>query len=169
MKSAAVVCFGKLKTPGMAETFADFAKRLFRSVDFSVYELKPVPAPDKSEATRDQVLNLEKEKIEELISSKAFTQQHGKQLHFWVLDESGRAFPTLEWSKKLQRNWDQNQTPVFIIGSGLGLSDHWIENATTLVSFGPQTVSHELARILCIEQLYRAVSILNGHPYHNEG
>ncbi len=147
----------------------EFTKRLQRYCDFRVYELKPLVVEEKTDAHRKRVTEKETELVLELMQSRAFLAAHGKNLHWIALDESGKPQPTLAWSELLQRDWDQSRAPVFFIGSGLGLGDELIKRAQVLISFGPQTFSHELARLVLTEQLYRAASLLEGHPYHNEG
>ena len=58
---------------------------------------------------------------------------------------------------------------VIVIGGSLGIGHNLLKAANRTVSFGPQTFSHELARLVLVEQLYRALSFNEGHPYHNEG
>lgn len=169
MKSIALICYGKLKTPGLDASVGEFSKRLGRYVDFRAYELKPLPVEEKSEAVRARVTEKEAAQVQELITSKAFQSAHGRALTLVCLDESGKAMPTTDWAKLLSREFDSGKTPVFLIGSGLGLGDALLRQAQLRVSFGPQTLSHELARLVLVEQLYRAASYLEGHPYHNEG
>jgi 23S rRNA (pseudouridine1915-N3)-methyltransferase len=55
------------------------------------------------------------------------------------------------------------------MGGSLGLGERILKQAQKRIGFGPQTLSHELARLVLMEQLYRALSFRAGHPYHNEG
>src|SRR5690606_9495163 len=130
---------------------------------------KPLTVPQKSEAVREHVTQKEGEQVRELIQSKGFQTVPGRSLQLICLDESGKALRTTEWARILTRAFDSGATPVFLIGSGLGLSDSLLQQAQLRLSFGPQTLSHELARLVLLEQLYRAASLLAGHPYHNEG
>ncbi|MBC7387253.1 MAG: 23S rRNA (pseudouridine(1915)-N(3))-methyltransferase RlmH, partial [Cryobacterium sp.] len=58
---------------------------------------------------------------------------------------------------------------AFCVGSSLGFSEALRGKARGLFSLGPQTLSHEIARLVLAEQLYRSFSVLRGHPYHHEG
>lgn len=169
MKSVALICFGKLKTPGFEAAVGEFSKRLQRYVDFKTYELKPLPVEQKSDAVRARVTGKESAMVLELIESKAFQASHGHNITIACLDESGKPLTTVDWSKKLEAEFDQGKTPVFLIGSGLGLGDELLKRASLKIGFGAQTFSHELARLVLVEQLYRATSYIEGHPYHNEG
>jgi 23S rRNA (pseudouridine1915-N3)-methyltransferase len=62
---------------------------------------------------------------------------------------------------------DRNPLPlVFAIGPANGFSDEMRESASLLLSLGKMTLAHELARVVLLEQIYRAFTILKGHPYH---
>ena len=77
---------------------------------------------------------------------------------------------TTDWAKSLNTLADRGSGElVFVVGGSLGLGDSILKIAHHRLSFGPQTVSHEIARLLLVEQVYRALSFLSGHPYHNEG
>ena len=62
---------------------------------------------------------------------------------------------------------DPGRQPVFVLGGPHGLSPDILSRADAVLAFGPGTLPHELARIVLLEQLYRALTILAGHPYHH--
>lgn len=170
MKKITLICYGRLKTPGLSESVAEFTKRLSRFTEFQVVELKPLPIPEKSEALRSQIPEKEGEEILNLLSNPAFKQKAGRFPHLWCLDETGKSMKTTEWASELSLVTDRGPGElVLIIGGSLGLGSSILKAAQKRVSFGPQTLSHELARLILVEQLYRALSFLEGHPYHNEG
>ncbi|MCD8205807.1 MAG: 23S rRNA (pseudouridine(1915)-N(3))-methyltransferase RlmH [Clostridia bacterium] len=70
------------------------------------------------------------------------------------------------FSKKIKGFIDEGKTMTFIIGSSEGLSGEVKEKADTLMSFSDMTFPHMLARVMLLEQLYRAVTIINGGKYH---
>lgn len=85
-----------------------------------------------------------------------------------LLDERGKQFSSqglAEWVRR-QRD-DGQQRIVFAIGPADGWSDGERRRAGVLLSLGPMTLPHELARVVLSEQLYRAFTILAGHPYHH--
>ncbi|NDG86246.1 MAG: 23S rRNA (pseudouridine(1915)-N(3))-methyltransferase RlmH [Proteobacteria bacterium] len=170
MRKITLICFGKLKTPGLPDAVAEFEKRLGRYVEFQAIELKPVPVPEKSETLRSTIPEKEARILLELIDSPGFKSKAGKTPELWCLDETGKALPTREWSKNLEDLGTRGSGElVLVIGGSLGLGDAILKRAHRKVSLGPQTLSHELARLILTEQLYRALSYLSGHPYHNEG
>lgn len=86
-----------------------------------------------------------------------------------VLDESGRSLSSRAFANKLGTWRDSGRgTVAFIIGGSSGLTDDVRHRADLLLSFGRQTWPHILARVMLIEQIYRAQQILAGHPYHRD-
>ena len=170
MKKITLICYGKLKTPGFDDAIAEFTKRLSRYTDFQVIELRPTPIPEKSEALRDQIPEKEGEQILELMATPAFKQKAGHQTELWCLDETGKSMKTTEWAAHFETlRYRGSGELVLVIGGSLGVGHNLLKAATRRISFGPQTLSHELARLVLVEQLFRALSFNEGHPYHNEG
>jgi 23S rRNA (pseudouridine1915-N3)-methyltransferase len=157
--------FGKLRTPGLREA-ADYYKKLIRTWQpIEEVELKPIAVPEKSPALRQQIQAKEAELLAErwdsLLSPRAAV---------FLLDEGGRALTTQQWAKTV-RDLKDGSVPeaAFCIGSSLGFADALRKRSRAILSLGPQTLPHELARVVLLEQLYRAWSVVQGHPYHNEG
>jgi 23S rRNA (pseudouridine1915-N3)-methyltransferase len=160
-----VVSFGKLKTPGLRDAVDYYLKLLSVWTPVRELELKPLSVPDKSPATRKLIQEKEGtlllNKLEQSLSSRGIMV---------LLDETGKNLPTHTWSTQLQKFQDDGIREVsFCIGSSLGFSAEIRTRARLCLSFGSQTLSHELARAVLCEQIYRAWSVNRGHPYHNEG
>ena len=87
-----------------------------------------------------------------------------------VLDERGKALSSMELAKKLEgwRDTGRRETR-FLLGAADGHEEELRGKADLLLSFGPATWPHMLARAMLAEQLFRATSILANHPYHREG
>jgi 23S rRNA (pseudouridine1915-N3)-methyltransferase len=87
-----------------------------------------------------------------------------------VLDERGEALASTAFAKKLE-NWRDTgrREARFMIGAADGHDEAARDGADLLLSFGPATWPHMLARAMLAEQLFRATSILANHPYHREG
>jgi 23S rRNA (pseudouridine1915-N3)-methyltransferase len=79
-----------------------------------------------------------------------------------VLDERGRDLSTAQFAKLLQA------PAAFVIGGADGLSDATRQDADTLLRLSAMTLPHALAQVVLCEQLYRAATLLTGHPYHRE-
>jgi 23S rRNA (pseudouridine1915-N3)-methyltransferase len=81
-----------------------------------------------------------------------------------ALSADGRALTTDVFARRLER-WSQ-PLAVFVIGGPLGLDPAFRKTADAVLSLSPMTLPHELARVVIAEQIYRAVTILRGVPYH---
>ena len=85
-----------------------------------------------------------------------------------ALDERGTAFTSTGFAQRLGSWRDQSLEPLFIIGGADGLAQPVLDRAGLTLALGAMTWPHLLVRVLLAEQLYRAQSILEGHPYHRE-
>ena len=85
-----------------------------------------------------------------------------------VLDERGVQASTRELSDWIRRWIDEGVSPAFVIGGADGLDDNVKMRADKLMGLSRLTMPHALVRVVLAEQLYRAVSILKGHPYHRD-
>lgn len=84
-----------------------------------------------------------------------------------VLDERGEALDSVAFSRRLQRRRDQGEAAIaFLIGGADGHDPALRAEADWLLSLGPMTWPHALARLMLVEQIYRAAAITAGHPYH---
>lgn len=85
----------------------------------------------------------------------------------WALDVAGVAWSSRQWADGLnQARLDGRRRLTLVVGGHLGLGQAVLERADRRISFGPQTMAHELAALVAAEQIYRAGSILAGSPYH---
>ncbi|SDN26990.1 23S rRNA (pseudouridine1915-N3)-methyltransferase [Desulfonauticus submarinus] len=85
-----------------------------------------------------------------------------------LLDEKGKLFNSIEFSKVIDNICTQQKIPCFIIGGSYGNSQQIKNKADLLISLSPLTFCHELAYVVLLEQIYRSLTIIIGHPYHNE-
>jgi 23S rRNA (pseudouridine1915-N3)-methyltransferase len=84
-----------------------------------------------------------------------------------LLDSRGRQLSAEEFAKWLGEYQERSSAPLlFAIGPADGFSDEARRAATLVLSVGKMTLAHELARVVLLEQIYRAFTILKGHPYH---
>ncbi|HSM85670.1 MAG TPA: 23S rRNA (pseudouridine(1915)-N(3))-methyltransferase RlmH [Candidatus Limnocylindrales bacterium] len=84
-----------------------------------------------------------------------------------LLDARGRQFTSEEFAELLRDQQDRGTQNLFFgVGPADGFSDKARSSADLILSFGKMTLAHELARIVLLEQIYRAFTILKGHPYH---
>lgn len=84
-----------------------------------------------------------------------------------LLDSRGKQFTSEEFARFLEEQQNRGSQPLlFAVGPANGFSEQARKAASVLVSLGKMTLPHELARVVLLEQLYRAFTILKGHPYH---
>jgi len=83
------------------------------------------------------------------------------------LDERGKSMPSLMFAALLDEIATTSRTPCFMLGGAFGLDEAARSKARLVLSLGPMTLPHELARVLLLEQVYRAESILRKTPYHH--
>ncbi|WP_375572616.1 23S rRNA (pseudouridine(1915)-N(3))-methyltransferase RlmH [Ahrensia marina] len=83
-----------------------------------------------------------------------------------ALDERGKPITTQQFSSKLESFKDTGKPVALIIGGPDGLDGSVRQRADLVISFGAMTMPHQLVRVLAAEQLYRAMTVLSGHPYH---
>lgn len=135
----------------------EYAKRFPPEWAFELVELKPEKrTPSKS---IDTVLATEAERIR---------AQVPRQSILVALDERGEQVTTRALSERLQRWAREAPAATFVIGSADGLDASLKASAIDRIGLSKLTLPHGLARVLLAEQLYRAVSLLSGHPYHRD-
>ena len=157
MKTTLLVV-GRTVDPHYIAAIRDYAERLSHYLTFSI-EVIPELKSTKSLTTEQQ-----KEKEGELILRSL---RAGDVVV--LLDEAGREFRSVEFADWMQRKLSTvNKRLVFIIGGPYGFSPKVYAAAQEKISLSKMTFSHQMIRLIFVEQLYRAMSILNGSPYHHE-
>jgi 23S rRNA (pseudouridine1915-N3)-methyltransferase len=134
-----LIAVGKVKAP-FAEADAHYRKLLQRQQPVDVIEV------------RDEL------NIEGRIPTRA---------HVIAMDRGGRAMSSRAWSQWLSERRIDARDLCFLIGGPQGLSAEVVGLAGERLSLGPQTMAHQLARVVLLEQLFRAAKILAGEPYHH--
>lgn len=143
-----VAWIGKTKEPAIEALTEEYLKRISRYAEVAGVALKDEAA----------ILSL---------LSGARQKNKNKERHKLVLlDSRGKQFSSEELAEFLERE-QVNATPLlFAIGGSDGFSEEARRNAGFVLSLGKMTLPHELARVVLVEQLYRAFTILKNHPYH---
>lgn len=98
-----------------------------------------------------------------------FKKQIKNDNNIILLDELGENLSSIAFSKLIESHFSQSEKLCFIIGGASGISQEIRQLVPHRISFGKMTWPHLLCRIMLIEQIFRAQSILNHHPYHREG
>lgn len=154
----ALVCMGRLKEKYWRDAAAEYEKRLSRFGKWETIELPDLPEPaNSSPAIEEQIRKKEGEAILARI-------RDGDIVVCLCID--GRQMDSVQLSRKLTELIDTGRRVVFVIGGSLGLSADVVRRAQLKLSFSPMTFPHQLARVMLLEQTYRALKIAAGERYH---
>jgi 23S rRNA (pseudouridine1915-N3)-methyltransferase len=146
------------KMPAWIDTGVnDYTRRMPADAVVELTELKPEKRAAGTSTSR--IRKLEAERIRAALPPQAL---------LIALDEQGRQLTTVELAQYLARWMQDGASPCFVIGGADGLDASLRENADLLLGLSRLTLPHGLARVMLAEQLYRAISLLKGHPYHRE-
>jgi len=152
-----IIQIGSTKERYTSEIVMEYLKRLRPFFKVEEITLKPVPV-SKSFSMEKAILR-EGEQILQSIKNDDYVV---------ALDEHGKSFSSIEFSKFIEKRRDFGTDLVFVIGGAFGLSKAVKSRSDLLFSISKMTFTHQMVRIFLMEQLYRAVSILEGKHYHNE-
>jgi len=155
MKKAAIICVGKLKTKYWQDACNHYLK-----------QLRPWRFLECTEV-RDSATSLAPD-IRVIQESKRILAEIAPGDLPVALHERGKQLTSHEFAAFL-RNCDEKviKRPTFIIGGPFGLGKTVLDSCAASISLSPMTWTHEMARVLLLEQLYRAESILRRYPYHH--
>lgn len=149
---------GKARIPYVVDGIAEYTSRLRRYVPFSNVEV-----PDVKSA-RSLSEQQQKEREGEALLAKITPADF-----VILLDEKGREYTSMEFSGYLSRLMGSGRKrTVFVVGGPYGFSEAVYGRADARLSLSRMTFNHEMVRMFFIEQIYRAMTILRGEPYHHE-
>jgi 23S rRNA (pseudouridine1915-N3)-methyltransferase len=111
-------------------------------------------------------VRLEQVELGEGAEAAAILRRVPGQAHLCVLDREGRSLPSEGWAELIAERRMSRADLAFVVGGPFGLDTEVLEKADTRLSFGPLTLPHQLARVVLLEQLFRAHKMLAGEPYH---
>lgn len=154
-----IIGVGKLKEKYLVQGIQEYAKRLTPYIKFQMVEVADEKAPDTlSDAEVSIVKEREGERILAHIKESA---------HVIALAIGGQLWRSEELAAEIYRLGTYGTSHVvFVIGGSHGLSDQVLRRAQQRLSFGRMTLPHQLMRLVLVEQIYRAVKINRGEPYH---
>jgi 23S rRNA (pseudouridine1915-N3)-methyltransferase len=139
-----IAWIGKTKNPAIQSLTDEYLKRLRLFADVEGVSLKDEAALLK-------------------LSGR---EGRGPRRELIVFDAGGKQLSSEEFAAFVRERRERSSTPVFAIGPADGFSDATRRAADHVLSLGKITIAHELARVVVLEQFYRAFTILKGHPYH---
>lgn len=154
-----VVCIGKLKDAYLRDGVAEFVKRMRPYGGITITELNESKIGDKpSDADRKQVVDDEGERLLKVVPKNAYTV---------LLDVYGKTMSSEDLAKTVAKlEVDGVSDMAFIIGGVFGVSEALRQSVNFKLSFSPMTFTHQMVRLLLVEQIYRASKINRNEPYH---
>ncbi|WP_282801637.1 23S rRNA (pseudouridine(1915)-N(3))-methyltransferase RlmH [Secundilactobacillus kimchicus] len=154
-----LVVVGKLKEKYFKQGIAEYAKRLSRFCKFEIVEVPDEKAPESlSDAQMAQVMAKEGERILSKIKDREYV---------YALAILGKEWTSEAFAAEIKQLTTYGHSDItFVIGGSLGLDSAVLKRADTQISFGKFTLPHQLMRLVLTEQIYRAIMINEGSPYH---
>ena len=154
-----IVCIGKLKDAYLREGVAEFVKRMRPYGGITITELNESKIGDKpSDADRKQGVVEEGERLLKNVPKNAYTV---------LLDVYGKTMSSEDLAKTIAKlEVDGISDMAFIVGGAFGVSDELRKSVNYKLSFSPMTFTHQMVRLLLVEQIYRASKINRNEPYH---
>lgn len=155
MLNIAIIAVGKIKDKNLSALGAELLKRLSPYAKIKIEEL--AAEPFRQESDKLKAKNAEAEKILKAIAKYP-------EAKIIILDERGSQLTTQEFSQQIKEA--EIKQLVFVIGGTLGFSDDILKKFKNILALSKMTVTHEMARTLLIEQIYRSACLLKGKDYH---
>ncbi len=149
---------GKTNEKSIAEGTGIYSDRIKKYIGFEIITLPDLKNTRSMPASEQKIR--EGKKILQTLTSEDY---------LILLDEKGKEFRTIEFAAWFNKTLMlQKKRIVFAIGGPWGFSEEVYERADFRLSLSKMTFSHQLVRLLFVEQLYRTFTVLNGEPYHHE-
>ncbi len=152
-----ILALGHRQPAWVQQATQEYLQRMPRELGVHLVEIKPEPRT--SGRNTEQILELEAQRLRQHMSPQEVC---------YALDERGALWTTRELAQALDRHRQHADSPCFLIGSADGLHPLIKQDCHALIALSRMTLPHGLVRVLLAEQLYRAHSLLQGHPYHRD-
>lgn len=146
---------GKKMPDWVEQGWREYQRRMPSHVQLSLTEINPAQRSDRDPV--DLVRREEAERILKRVDDRS---------HLILLDERGKSLDTCQWSEAFEQMMMESQRPVFVIGGADGVDDKIKQRADRTWTLSRLTFPHPLVRVLLAEQIYRALMLLQNHPYH---
>lgn len=154
-----IVCVGKIKEKYLTEGIGEYTKRLRPFCRLETVQITEEPMPDDpSCAEKEQVLARETQRLMKIIPEGSYVI---------LLDVAGKEISSPELASKLEKLALAGRSHIaFVIGGPFGFTDALRKRADCRLSFSKFTFTHQMIRLLLVEQVYRAFKIMRGEKYH---
>ena len=147
-----IICVGSIKEKYLVDAINEYKKRLSKYTKLEIIEVNDIDNKDIN-----LILNKERELIEKYIDTKDY---------IITLELDGEMIDSIEFSKKIDKIYNNYSNITFIIGGSYGLHNEIKQKSNYKLSFSKMTFPHQLFRVILLEQIYRAYKINNNEVYH---
>ena len=151
-----LIVVGKTKSSELVRLINEYVKRINFYKKFKIIVVNSLKSKKNSEK--------EIKKIE----GKNVLKSVKKNELIFLLDENGKSFNSRKFADFLSNKFKTNKSIVFVVGGAHGFSNEIKQRSNEIISLSEMTFSHQIIRLFFTEQVYRALTILNNHPYHND-
>jgi 23S rRNA (pseudouridine1915-N3)-methyltransferase len=151
-----LIQIGKTKFSYLQDGISDYQKRLKHYINFE--EVTIADLKNAKNLSSAEIKKKEGEMLLKLIDKAAFLV---------LLDERGKQSSSEEFAEFIRKNMNSGKDIVLVIGGAYGFSEDVYSRANDRISLSKMTFSHQLVRLIFAEQLYRAMTIIKGEPYHH--
>lgn len=147
---------GKTSNSHLTSLINDYSKRINYYMKFEIIMINNVKLK--------KINPLELKKIE----GNSLLKKINKKDLVFLLDEKGSSYSSIQFSELIEKKTiTKSKDLIFVIGGAYGFSSDLYDRCNSKISFSKMTTSHQLIRLFVAEQLYRAFTIINNNPYHN--
>ncbi|MDR6883279.1 23S rRNA (pseudouridine(1915)-N(3))-methyltransferase RlmH [Bacillus sp. 3255] len=154
-----ILTVGKLKERYLVDGIAEYVKRLGPYAKVSIVEVPDEKAPENMSPAEEQQVRVKE--------GERLLTKLGSDVYVVALAIDGEMWSSEQLAASLDRLATYGRSQVaFVIGGSLGLSSELLRRADMRLSFGRMTLPHQLMRLVLVEQIYRAMRINRGEPYH---
>lgn len=153
-----LICIGKTGKSFLEQGEKEYLKRLKRYLKFDKIEL-----PDVKMAKNTNEITIQQKE------AHLFFQKLNDSDYVVLLDENGKTYSSVKFAQQLQQLFNRGgHKIIFLIGGPYGFHESIYKRANAKISLSSMTFSHQMIRMIFLEQFYRAMTILKGEPYHHE-
>jgi 23S rRNA (pseudouridine1915-N3)-methyltransferase len=151
-----LIVVGKTKSSELARLINEYVKRINFYKKFKIIVVNSLKSKKNSEK---EIKKIEGENILKSVKKNEL---------IFLLDENGKSFNSRKFADFLSNKFKTNKSIVFVVGGAHGFSNEIKQKSNEIISLSEMTFSHQMIRLFFTEQVYRALTILNNHPYHND-
>ena len=151
-----LIVVGKTKSSELVRLINEYVKRINFYKKFKIIVVNSLKSKKNSEK---EINRIEGENVLKSVKKNEL---------IFLLDENGKSFNSRKFADFLSNKFKTNKSIVFVVGGAHGFSNEIKQRSNEIISLSEMTFSHQIIRLFFTEQVYRALTILNNHPYHND-